>query len=47
VKKIFTDVTNPAGFASPTKVWKKAQTVIPSFTHDQVKNILQSIESYT
>jgi hypothetical protein len=47
VKKIFTDVANPAGFASPTKVWKKAQTVIPSITLDQVKNILQSIESYT
>lgn len=47
VKKIYNDVTNPAGFSNPKTVWLKARETDPGITLGQVREVMQEIQAYT
>lgn len=47
VIKIYTDVSHPAGFSNPLKVWSAAVKSDPTITLAQVKKILSNVDGYS
>jgi hypothetical protein len=47
IKKIFTDISNPASFSTPMKVWEKAKKKDPNISLQLVKNVLLGLDSYS
>lgn len=47
IRKVFLDASDPAGFTTPTKVWRRVQKYHPSVTLKEVKSVLASLDAYT
>jgi len=47
IKKVYTDVSNPAAFSTPIRTWKRIKRLDPSITLKQVENVLRGVDAYT
>lgn len=47
ITKIYLDQSDPAGFGSPQKVWRRVRNHYPNVTLKEVKRVLAGIDAYT